>query len=178
MLICRTFHHSPVFRIGGDEFVVVLKNEDYDNREKLLSGMKRQVEENIRSGEGAVVASGMAAYRPGEDQLVEDVFNRADSQMYEDKTHLKEMKLLQESRSLKAQANIRMITEERRLMLDMLFKSFEVVSEGTYVYLCDMKYDYSRWSKTAVDTYGLPSEYMYGAGDIWENQIHPDDREA
>lgn len=178
MLICRTFHHSPVFRIGGDEFVVVLKNEDYDNREKLLSGMKRQVEENIRSGEGAVVASGMAAYRPGEDQLVEDVFNRADNRMYEDKTHLKEMKLLQESRSLKAQANIRMIIEERRLMLDMLFKSFEVVSEGTYVYLCDMKYDYSRWSKTAVDTYGLPSEYMYGAGDIWENRIHPDDREA
>lgn len=24
--------------------------------------------------------------------------------------------------------------------------------------------------------YGLPSEYMYGAGDIWENQIHPEDR--
>ena len=47
-----------------------------------------------------------------------------------------------------------------------------------YVYLCDMKYDFSRWSKNAVDAYGLPSEYMYGAGDIWENCIHPDDREA
>ena len=41
-----------------------------------------------------------------------------------------------------------------------------------------MKYDYSRWSKNAVDAYGLPSEYMYGAGDIWENRIHPEDREA
>ena len=63
-------------------------------------------------------------------------------------------------------------------MLDALYKAFDVVSEGTYVYLCDMKYDYSRWSKNAVDTYGLPSEYMYGAGDIWENCIHPDDRSA
>ena len=53
-----------------------------------------------------------------------------------------------------------------------------MVSEGTYVYLCDMKYDFSRWSKNAVDAYGLPSEYMYGAGDIWENHIHPDDRDA
>ena len=53
-----------------------------------------------------------------------------------------------------------------------------MVSEGTYVYLCDMRYDFSRWSKNAVDKYGLPSEYMYGAGDIWENYIHPDDREA
>jgi EAL domain-containing protein (putative c-di-GMP-specific phosphodiesterase class I) len=41
-----------------------------------------------------------------------------------------------------------------------------------------MKYDLSRWSKTAVDTYHLPSEYMYGAGDIWSSHIHPDDREA
>ena len=41
-----------------------------------------------------------------------------------------------------------------------------------------MKYDFSRWSKNAVETFDLPSEYMYGAGDIWENHIHPDDREA
>ncbi len=63
-------------------------------------------------------------------------------------------------------------------MLDTLYKAFDVVAEGTYVYLCDMKYDYSRWSKSAVDTFGLPSEYMYGAGDIWENRIHPEDRQS
>ena len=178
MLICRIFHHSPVFRIGGDEFVVILRGEDFENREKLTASLRRQVEENIRIGEGPVVASGLAVFRPGEDLLAEDVFNRADNRMYEDKAHLKEMKLLQETHSLKEKANFRMITEERRSMLDMLFKSFEVVSEGNYVYLCDMKYDFSRWSKTAVDTYGLPSEYMYGAGDIWENRIHPEDRAA
>lgn len=62
--------------------------------------------------------------------------------------------------------------------LDSLFEAFSIVAEGTYVYLCDMKYDYSRWSKTAVDSFGLPSEYMYGAGNIWEKHIHPEDREA
>ena len=36
--------------------------------------------------------------------------------------------------------------------------------------------DYSRWAKRLVDTYGLPSDYMYGAGDIWENCLHPEDR--
>ena len=177
-LICRVFHHSPVFRIGGDEFVVVLRGQDYDNREKLLSGIRKQVEENIRIGEGPVVASGMAEYRPGEDRSVGDVFNRADILMYAEKSHLKEEKLLRESHALKEKANIRVISEERRVMLDALFRSFELVSEGTYVYLCDMKYDFSRWSKSAVDTYGLPSEYMYGAGDIWENRIHPEDRSA
>ena len=32
-LICRVFQHSPVFRIGGDEFAVILQNDDYENRE-------------------------------------------------------------------------------------------------------------------------------------------------
>ena len=178
MLICRTYQHSPVFRIGGDEFAVILKGEDFTGREKLLKGLQRQVEENIRISEGPVLASGMAEYRPGDDRFVADVFTRADGQMYENKAHLKEQKLLRESHSLREKANVRVISKERRIMLDALFKSFEIVSEGNYVYLCDMKYDYSRWSKNAVDTYGLPSEYMYGAGDIWENRIHPEDREA
>ncbi|MBQ3701956.1 MAG: EAL domain-containing protein [Oscillospiraceae bacterium] len=178
LMICRTFHHSPVFRIGGDEFVVILRGEDFANRETLLSGLRRKVEENIRIGEGAVVAAGLAEYQPVVDHSVEDVFNRADNQMYENKTRLKEQKLIQESHSLKEKAGIGVITEERRIMLDTLFRAFKLVSEGTYVFLCDMKYDFSRWSKNAVDTYGLPSEYMYGAGDIWENQIHPEDRAA
>ena len=177
-LICRIFQRSPVFRIGGDEFVVVLTGEDYAGREELLSGLRRQVEENIRIGEGPVVASGMAEYRPDGDRRVEDVFNRADNWMYADKTRLKEQKLVQESRSFMDTSVLRSISEERRNMLDALYKAFDVVSEGTYVFLCDMKYDFSRWSKNAVDTYGLPSEYMYGAGDIWENQIHPEDRAA
>ena len=46
------------------------------------------------------------------------------------------------------------------------------------MFLCDMKYDFSRWAKPVVKRYGMPSEYMYGAGDIWENRIHPDDRTA
>ena len=177
-LICRTFSHSPVFRVGGDEFAIILRGTDYENRDRLVSAIRRQVEDNIRLGEGPVVASGLAEYRPGEDSSVEEIFIRADKLMYKEKARLKEQKLIQESHSLKETANIRMITKERRIKLDTLFKSFEVVSEGTYVYLCDMKYDFSRWSKTAVDAYGLPSEYMYGAGDIWENRIHPEDRAA
>ena len=70
------------------------------------------------------------------------------------------------------------IPEERIKLLDSLFEAFSIVAEGTYVYLCDMKYDYSRWSKTAVDSFGLPAEYMNGAGDIWEEHIHPEDRAA
>ncbi|MCR5108912.1 MAG: EAL domain-containing protein [Lachnospiraceae bacterium] len=70
------------------------------------------------------------------------------------------------------------LPEERKQKLDSLFEGFSVIAEDTYVYLCDMKYDVSRWSKMLVDTYGLPSEYMKAAGDIWEEHIHPEDRET
>ena len=178
MLICRTFQHSPVFRIGGDEFVVVLKGRDYENREELISQLRKQVEESVRIGEGPVIATGIAEYQPAADRTIEDVFNRADVLMYDNKAHLKEQKQIQDTYHFKEAFGLKAISDDRRTMLDALYKAFDVVSEGTYVYLCDMKYDYSRWSKSAVDAYGLPSEYMYGAGDIWENRIHPDDRMA
>ena len=67
--------------------------------------------------------------------------------------------------------------QNRRIMFDRMFEAFSIVAEGNYVYLCDIKNDLSRWSRTAVDYFGLPDEYMYGAGKIWEEHIHPDDRE-
>lgn len=62
--------------------------------------------------------------------------------------------------------------------LNSLYEAISIVAEGAYVYLCDMKTNLSRWSKSAVDFFGLPSEYMYDAGAIWEQRIHPDDRET
>ncbi len=177
-LICRLFSHSPVFRVGGDEFVIVLKDQDYADRKTIMEALERQVEENIRVDMGPVVASGLAEYQPGIDHSVEEVFKRADERMYTNKTHLKDVKKVREGYALKADAGVKTITDERRTMLDTLYKSYDVVAEGTYVFLCDMKYDFSRWSKNAVDKYELPAEYMYGAGDIWEEYIHPDDREA
>ena len=60
--------------------------------------------------------------------MTDNVYNRRD-------------KLVLEAHSLKERASFRLITEERRAKLDMLYKAFEIVSEGSYVYLCDMKYD-------------------------------------
>ncbi len=70
------------------------------------------------------------------------------------------------------------IPEERKQRLDSLFEAFSIIADDTYVYLCDMKCDYSRWSKTLVDEFGLPGEYMYEAGAIWEEHIHPMDKKV
>ena len=66
------------------------------------------------------------------------------------------------------------IPENRKQKLDTLFDAFSIIGEDTYVYLCDMRYDISRWSKSLVEAYDLPGEYMIAAGDIWEEHIHPE----
>lgn len=89
MMLCDIFDHSPVFRVGGDEFVVFLRGSDYTNREQLMGRLKDQVRANLRSGSGPILASGVAEYDPSTDSLVSEIFDRADAKMYEDKQELK-----------------------------------------------------------------------------------------
>lgn len=91
-MICRVYTHSPVFRIGGDEFVVVLFGEDYENREALLEDFRNQIEENVKNESIIIVATGMAVYDPEKDDRVTSVFERADDLMYENKRNLKKKK--------------------------------------------------------------------------------------
>ena len=88
-LLCDIFVHSPVFRVGGDEFVVFLRGNDYESRHELMDKLRSQVLENKRTGEGVILASGMAEYDPVNDSFVSDIFERADKEMYEDKQRLK-----------------------------------------------------------------------------------------
>ena len=87
-VICHIFQHSPVFRVGGDEFAALLRGGDYENRDKLAQEIARVSRENRHTG-GMVIACGISEYLPGEDRAVGDVFNRADALMYTHKTALK-----------------------------------------------------------------------------------------
>ena len=91
-MICDIFDHSPVFRIGGDEFVVFLRGNDYTDREFLSEKIRSISRENTLNGEGPVVALGMSAYVSGQDKRVSDIFERADAEMYLNKKTLKDLK--------------------------------------------------------------------------------------
>lgn len=92
-LICHIFQHSPVFRIGGDEFSVILKNEDYQNREKLSEQFRQRAEEISASAENSWeevhTSMGIAVYDSRNDQSVNDTVRRADRRMYENKNRRK-----------------------------------------------------------------------------------------
>ena len=88
-ILCTVFDHSPVFRIGGDEFAVVLQGRDYRNKDGLMIQMETMVKhsQNIKTSESgkASFAAGIAVYSPETDSSVSDVIKRADASMYRNK---------------------------------------------------------------------------------------------
>jgi len=89
--ICRVFRHSPVYRIGGDEFLVLLENSDYNHRDERIGELVRCIKENQIEKEAwkrISFAWGLGIYQPS-DELPDDVFHRADQAMYAHKRSMK-----------------------------------------------------------------------------------------
>lgn len=94
-IVCDIFAHSPVYRIGGDEFVILLRKNDYDNRERLIKTFNVTIEHishdnKLPEEERISAAIGCSTYNKSEDESVDDVFKRADKAMYEKKHQMKE----------------------------------------------------------------------------------------
>lgn len=97
-IICRIFKRSPIFRVGGDEFASIVQGADYECIEELLGKMKDHNTRAIQTG-GIIIACGMAKYE--NDNSVAPVFERADLNMYENKSLLKDKKAVVDLKSYK-----------------------------------------------------------------------------
>ena len=93
--ICLTFTHSPVYRVGGDEFVVLSRNSDYQRIDALVNEFKEKMsryasDQSVIDVDHISAAIGYALYNKDKDKSFEDVFKRADKRMYECKWIMKQ----------------------------------------------------------------------------------------
>ena len=88
--ICGVFGHSPVFRVGGDEFIVILTGEDYIQRQKLLEKINALPKDLSKVRPGETISAGLAVYDNEKHPSVLSVAEEADKAMYEKKQALKE----------------------------------------------------------------------------------------
>ena len=93
--ICDIFKHSPVYRIGGDEFVAILQSDDLENLDKIKQIVKETTESEIKKPvslfEKKSFAAGFAIFEYGKDTCFGDVMKRADIEMYQNKRMLKSL---------------------------------------------------------------------------------------
>lgn len=96
-LLCNAFKRSPVFRIGGDEFAVLLENHDLEHVEENIAQLDEACAAAFLHAENHSIpvslARGASLFRPGTDETFHDVFLRADQAMYEHKQFMKQKKM-------------------------------------------------------------------------------------
>ena len=87
-LVCDMFRHSPVYRLSGDQFTVILRDRDLKNEEVIMKLLRTALDKNRQKG-GAVLATGISHFDPSIDRDLQSVFERANIATYENKMELK-----------------------------------------------------------------------------------------
>ena len=89
----EVFQTSRAYRIGGDEFAVILTGEDYEMAQELLTKLDEACRTRfIPTNEGSIpvsLARGLALFDGKVDKLYVDVFAKADKAMYRNKEEIK-----------------------------------------------------------------------------------------
>lgn len=90
MILNKIFKLSSIYRIGGDEFAIILEGEDHAHAHVLLQALRVMLDsvnsmEESEPWERITAAVGYADYDPDSDPDVDTVFKRADQNMYENK---------------------------------------------------------------------------------------------
>ncbi|MBR0261415.1 MAG: GGDEF domain-containing protein [Selenomonadaceae bacterium] len=93
-LTCAVFGTENVYRIGGDEFVVILEDDKVSLSKYFVAQFKSEMEhklsnESLALWEKVSAAVGLAVYEPDKDKNADEVFKRADKEMYENKLAMK-----------------------------------------------------------------------------------------
>ncbi len=88
-IIKQVFSAENVYRIGGDEFIVVIENEDDKDINEYLRKFDEEIavfnKENVRYEHDLAISKGGVVFDPETDHEYKEVFKRADEKMYKDK---------------------------------------------------------------------------------------------
>ena len=90
-LIKEFFRNCGSYRIGGDEFAVIIEGPESEKALTLVSKFREMLDEGAVAGYKRFpsAAVGCANYRAGTDTDTKDVFDRADNEMYGSKIQMK-----------------------------------------------------------------------------------------
>ena len=178
---CLKLHCHPdehIYRIGGDEFVLISMTDSVDTLSQRLETCRASLATwTLDDGKTPMSYSyGCAHANPQAGDVLHKMTAEADRRMYDYKfTNAARNRM---SRAFDEQHHTLDTLADFHAVQDRIFQALSLTDIGRYLFICNVDTDQSHWSHNAVQDFGLPSGTIYQMGEIWSQHIHPDDVDA
>lgn len=174
--ICRTFsetmkHDEMLFRIGGDEFVLISPSANETELEQRLEQVRAGLIEATSGGKAPMIASfsfGCSRVDPLAGDSRRQMTMDADRKMYR-------YKLMHRVQQPKDNDVPQHPIAEQLPCNDRVFQAISMSSETRYPFILNLDTGESQWSVNAVRDFDLPSQHPFNSVDMWLARVHPED---
>ena len=176
--ICRALteameHDEMLFRIGGDEFVLISLSASETELEQRLEQVRAGLIEASSGGKAPMIASfsfGCSRVNPLAGDTRRQMTMDADRKMY----RYKLMHRVQQPKDNDAPPHP---IAEQLPCNDRVFQAISMSSETRYPFILNLDTGESQWSVNAVRDFDLPSQHPFNSLDLWLARVHPEDRD-
>lgn len=164
-----------MFRLSGDEFVIVSSNKDDKEMAKfMLECLEKAKQLKMHCQKEYEFSFCFGIYSVhGEHTLdVNDIIAKADEQMYEQKLRFRKTRMaeLNENPFRHSTAESEDFEYDSTQLYDALMKSTD-----DFIYICNMKTGVFRYSPAQVQLLNLPSQIIADPLPVWKQIVHPQD---
>ena len=164
-------HDDLLFRIGGDEFVLVSPTTGEAELEQRLERTRTDLVEATSDGKAPMIASfsfGCSHVDPLAGDSRRQMTMDADRKMYR-------YKLMHRVQQPKDNDVPQHPIVDQLPCNDRVFQAISMSSETRYPFILNLDTGESQWSVNAVRDFDLPSQHPFNSVDMWLARVHPED---
>ena len=175
--ICRSLSETMeydelLFRVGGDEFVLVSPTTSETELEQRLERVRADLIEATSDGKAPMIASfsfGCSSVNPLAGDTRRQMTMDADRKMYR-------YKLMHRVQQPEGDGTQQHPIADHLPCNDRVFQAISMSSEARYPFILNLDTGESQWSVNAVRDFDLPSQHPFNSIDMWLARVHPEDR--
>ena len=177
LAVCRSLvamlrDDELLFRVGGDEFILISNASDEHELESRLESCRAALIETTSRPGSAMVYSfsfGCSHANPAIGDSRRQMTLDADRKMYR-------YKLMHRVQQPQADESPKQTMHDTPFN-DRSFQALSMTSENRYLFVINLDTTESQWSLSAVRDFNLPSEHPFNSIPMWLERVHPEDRD-